>query len=126
MPRNRQTAGTPSKKSPAAADLTTQQKEIGTMIPDHNDRALAGSIGAHVSWANTKDRAARTAPARAALEQKFLDAADGDPVRAAHLRKAHFQRLALKSAQARRRAKALTEIADEADAQMNDEFGGAA
>ena len=51
-----------------------------------------GRIGAHVSWANTKDRAARTAPARAALAQKFLDAADGDPVRAEHLRKAHYAR----------------------------------
>jgi hypothetical protein len=64
--------------------------------------AQIGRIGAHVSWANTKDRSARTAPARAALDQKFLDAADGDPVRAAHLRKAYFARLALKSAQARR------------------------
>lgn len=61
------------------------------------------SIAAHLSWANTKDRTARTAPARAALEDKFLLQADGDPVRAAHLRKAHFRLLALKSAQARRR-----------------------
>ena len=59
-----------------------------------------------MSWANTKDRSARTAPARAALEQRFLDEAGGDPVRAAHLRKAYFQRLALKSAQSRRRASA--------------------
>lgn len=65
-----------------------------------------GSIGAHISWANTEDRTARTAPARAAHEQKFLDQADGDPVRAAHLRKAYFQRLALKSAQARAAKKA--------------------
>ena len=65
--------------------------------------SMLGRIGAHVSWANTKDRTARTAPARAALEQKFLDQADGDPVRAAHLRKAYFQRLAMKSAQARRK-----------------------
>lgn len=62
-----------------------------------------GYIGAHESWANTEDRAARTAPARAALEQKFLDQAAGDPVRAAHVRKAYFARLAMKSAQARRR-----------------------
>lgn len=60
-----------------------------------------GRIGAHISWANTEDRTARTAPARAALEQKFLDEAGGDPVRANHLRKAYFQRLALKSAAAR-------------------------
>jgi len=65
--------------------------------------ALRGTIGAHVSWANTVDRAARTAPARAALDAKFLEEAGGDPVRAEHLRKAYFARLALKSAQARRR-----------------------
>ena len=67
--------------------------------------SMLGRIGAHTSWANTIDRTARTAPARAALEQKFLDLAEGDPVRANHLRKAHFQRLALKSAQARRAKK---------------------
>jgi hypothetical protein len=60
-----------------------------------------GRQGAHLSWGNTEDRTARTAPGRAAFEQKFLDQADGDPVRAAHLRKAYFQRLALRSAQAR-------------------------
>jgi hypothetical protein len=67
-----------------------------------SDRALIGSIGGHASWANTKDRTARTAPARAALDQKFLDEADGDPVRAAHLRAVYFKRLALRSAQSRR------------------------
>lgn len=61
-----------------------------------------GRLGAHTSWANTKDRSGRTAPARAAFDQKFLDEAEGDPVRAAHLRKAYYARLALKSAQARR------------------------
>jgi hypothetical protein len=35
--------------------------------------------------------------------------ADGDPARAAQLRKAHFLRLALKSAQARRRKAALSD-----------------
>ena len=59
-------------------------------------------LGAHTSWANTEDRSERTAPARRALEAKFLDQADGDPVRAEHIRKAYYQRLALKSAQARR------------------------
>lgn len=70
-------------------------------MPDPDFRAL-GAIGAHVSWANTRDRTARTAPGRAALDAKFLEQAGGDPVRAAHLRKAHFKRLALLSAQARR------------------------
>lgn len=69
------------------------------------DARQIGRLGAHVSWANTTDRTARTAPARAALDAKFLAEADGDPVRAQHLRKAYFQRLAMKSA-AVRRAKA--------------------
>jgi hypothetical protein len=69
---------------------------------DATERRLSATIAAHHSWANTTDRTARTAKARAALDQKFLDQANGDPVRAEHLRKAHFARLALKSAQARR------------------------
>lgn len=64
-----------------------------------------GRIGSHISWSRTEDRTARTAPARAALEQKFLDEAGGDPVRAAHLRKAYYQRLALKSVAARKAKK---------------------
>jgi len=62
-----------------------------------------GRIVAHTSWANTENRTARTAPARAALDAKFLEEAGGDEVRAGHLRKAHFQRMALRSAQARRK-----------------------
>ena len=70
-----------------------------------SDQAAYGRIGAHVSWAQTEDRTKRTAPGRAALDAKFLEQAGGDPVRAEHLRKAHFQRLALKSVQARRAKK---------------------
>jgi hypothetical protein len=70
-----------------------------------------GKLGAEVSWGNTVDRAARTAPGRAAMDAKFLAEADGDPVRAEHLRKAHFRRLALKSAQVRR-AKAVRRRTD--------------
>lgn len=69
-----------------------------------DERKLAASIASHTSWANTVNRTERTAPARAGLEAKFLREADGDPQRAASLRKAHYQRLALKSAKARRRA----------------------
>lgn len=72
------------------------------MTATDSELSLAGRIGAHASWANTTNRTARTAPARAALDAKFLEQADGDPARAASLRKAHFARLALKSAQARR------------------------
>lgn len=69
-----------------------------------DERKLAASIAAHTSWANTVNRTERTAPARAGLEAKFLREADGDPQRAESLRKAHYQRLALKSVRARRKA----------------------
>lgn len=71
-------------------------------MPDP-DLTLLGRLGAHTSWANTTDRTARTAPARAALAQRFVDEAGGDPIRAEHLRRAYYARLALLSAQARRR-----------------------
>lgn len=82
------------------------------------ERSLIASVAAHESWARTPNRGARTAPARAALDRKFMEQAEGDPVRAAHLRKAHFKRLALKSAQARRKARELTEAADAAEAEL--------
>jgi len=68
-----------------------------------SDAIAWGKVGAHLKWANTVDRSAATRPAREAFDAKFLAEAEGDPVRAAHLRKAYFSRLALKSAQARRR-----------------------
>ncbi len=71
------------------------------------EKSLRGKIAVETSWANTKDRSARTAKARKALDDKFLAEAGGDPVRAEHLRRAHFARMALKSAQARRRRKAI-------------------
>lgn len=74
---------------------------------DDIERRMRASIAAHESWAATLDRTARTAPARRGLDEKFLREAGGDPKRAEHLRKAHFQRLALKSAQARRRKKGV-------------------
>lgn len=79
---------------PAAAMLDEVQRR--------SDQRLRSQLGAHVSWANTVDRTARTAKARAALEQKWLDLADGDPVRAENFRKAHYLRMALKSVEARR------------------------
>jgi hypothetical protein len=68
-----------------------------------SERKLRAQIAAHQSWANTQDRTARTASGRTALDRKFLEEAGGDPVRAKHLRKVYFLRLALKSAQARRK-----------------------
>lgn len=90
-----------------------------------DDRRLIAQIAAHTSWANTDDRASRTAPARRALEQKFLEAAGGDPKRAESLRRAHFKRLALKSAQSRRRAREATAAAESAEAELK-ALGGAA
>jgi hypothetical protein len=58
------------------------------------DRRLSARIAAHERWAQTEDRTAATAPARKAFEDRFPNE---------NARKAYFQRLALKSAQARRR-----------------------
>ncbi len=77
-----------------------------------SERRLVATIAAHESWAATPDRAARTAPARRAALDRFEREVDPDGVlarqertiRAEHARKAYFTRLALKSAQARRRA----------------------
>lgn len=87
------------------------------------ERRIVASIAAHSSWAKTANRSARTAPARAALDQKFLDAAGGDPIRAAHFRKAHFARLSLKSAQSRRKAREAVAAAEAAEAEL-DALGG--
>lgn len=78
------------------------------------ERRLQGQIAAHESWANTPDRAARTRNGRQAFASKFEREVDPDgklspqerAVRADHARKAHFARLALKSAQVRRKRKA--------------------
>jgi len=76
------------------------------------DRALRASLAAHTSWANTLDPASRTAKARAAANGRFEkqarelhpDASDEQIARVAeHLKSAHFKRLALASAKARRK-----------------------
>lgn len=90
------------------------------------ERKLRASIAAHTSWANTEDRTARTSAARRGLEQKFLDEAGGDPQRAESLRRAHFQRLALKSAKSRRRSKELAAEAEAAEAELRELGDGAA
>ena len=73
--------------------------------PPAAERKLAAQIAAHTGWAHTPDRTARTQAGRDAFLRRFLDEAGGDPVKAESLRKAHYLRLALKSAQARRQAK---------------------
>jgi hypothetical protein len=75
------------------------------------ERRLVGEIGAHISWARTEDRSARTANARNTFLNRFDKQVDPDGTllpaerarRSVHARKAYFSRLALKSAQARRR-----------------------
>jgi hypothetical protein len=98
--------------------------EWSNIMLTESERRLRSQIAAHESWAQTPDRSARTAKARAGLDQKFLDQADGDPVRAAHLRKAHFARLALKSAQARRQAREATAQAEAAETELSELSGG--
>jgi hypothetical protein len=76
-----------------------------------SERTLRAQIAANESWSNCEDRSARTLPARRALMEKFEKQVDPDgkllpaerAKRAENARKAHYQRLALKSAQARRR-----------------------
>lgn len=75
------------------------------------ERALRARIAAYASWANTPDRAARTKPGRDASMARFEREVDPEGVlspaerriRAASARKAHFSRLAYRSARARRR-----------------------
>jgi len=77
---------------------------------DPGDMALRGRIGAHLLHARY-DSKVLTAPARAAFLAGFERAVDPDGLlpanerrrRAAHLRAAHFARLARLSALARRR-----------------------
>ena len=78
--------------------------------PDPVARRHFARAAAHSRWAK-HDPVAGTKAARAAFEQKFLDAADPEGKlserdrlkRAAHLRKAHFAKMAAKSAAARRK-----------------------
>lgn len=91
-------------------------------IPEAELR-LRAQIAAHESWAQTPNRAARTAPARAASAARFLAMANGDPEQAEHFRKAHYARMALKSAQARRKARELTAAAEAAESELAD-LGG--
>ncbi len=87
------------------------------MPTETSPKSLAAQIAAHESWAHTTDRPARTAPARAALDARFLREADGDPIRADHLRRAYFLRLSLKSAKARR-ARAVVADGEAAEAEL--------
>ncbi|WP_193613121.1 hypothetical protein [Nocardioides lijunqiniae] len=75
-----------------------------------SDRSQIAKIAANSRWARETDRSAATQPARDGLNRRFELEVDPDGVlpvneratRALSARRAHFQRLALKSAQARR------------------------
>lgn len=80
---------------------------MGVLTPD--ERAKYARLAALTSWGTTPDRSARTAPARKALLDRFekqVPAEVTDPAtRAAaaeNLRKAHYLRMALASAKARK------------------------
>jgi hypothetical protein len=82
-------------------------------VSEQTERALRARMAAHLSWATTENPTARTQPARDALQQRFEREADPDGTltpterarRAEHLRSAYYTRLALKSAETRRRRK---------------------
>lgn len=84
---------------------------MAAQIPE-SERVLRAQLAAHTSWANTTDRAARTAKARASMDARFERDVDPDGVlspaertrRAESARKAYYTGLALKSARARRLA----------------------
>lgn len=86
------------------------QRDTESTGPSPAERRLAAQIRANVSWSRTVDRQARTAPGKAAFDARFERLADPDGVlddaeralRAESLRRAHFQAMALKSAQSRR------------------------
>ena len=79
--------------------------------PKNTDRTQIAKLAAHTRWAHEEDRSAATRPAREGMQRKFERLVDPDGVlppdelekRVDSARRAHFQRLALKSAQARRR-----------------------
>ena len=107
------------------------------MTESSTERSLIARVAAHESWAQTKDRSVRTAPARKAMLDRFERQVDPTGelttaergIRAAHARQAYFSRLALKSAQARRRAgearAAIPRLEREAAAAEEELSGGA-
>lgn len=78
------------------------------------ERRLRGSIAANAMWSRIEDRTAHTAAARQAFLDRFEREVDPEgtlsaqerSIRAESARRAHFQRLALASAKARRARRA--------------------
>ncbi len=93
---------------------------------DPADRALIASIAGHASWAQTRDRTARTANGRAAFNGTFEKQVDPDGSMDPHTRakaaenarREYFTRLSRRAAQARKKAAAATAEAQEADQEL--------
>jgi hypothetical protein len=83
-------------------------------------RSLRARLAVHASWANTKDRAGRTAAARKVALDRFDRQVDPDnelppeerAALAQHARRAYFIALALRSAQARAQRRRDRESSD--------------
>lgn len=103
MPRHAHSARTNAVPGEAKQPLDHLKKTVPTEV------SQAMKAAAHYSWAVTEDRSARTSNARAAMQQKFLDEAGGDPQRAESLRKAFYAKLNAASIAARRRNRQLRE-----------------
>ena len=80
-------------------------------VPTAAQRRLRAQLAANTRWAHTRDRTAATAKGRDKFEQRFANEVDPDGTlppaerakRIANARSAYFQRLALKSSEARSR-----------------------
>ena len=79
-------------------------------MPTPEERRLQASIAGNTRWAKCADRTAATEPARRANLDRFermVPAEITDPVQRAkaaeNLKRAHYRRMALRSAQVRRR-----------------------
>jgi len=100
------------------------------MTPEQ--RTLRARLAAHSKWAQTPNRTAATAAARAATAGRWERQVDPegllDPQERARLadsaKKAYFVRLALKSSVARGRIKQLTAEAEAAEAELASERAG--
>lgn len=83
---------------------------------NESDRRMVASIAANSRWAKESDRTAATQAARDGFLRRFEDEVDPERVlspaersrRAESARKAYYQRLALKGAQARRAKRAAS------------------
>ena len=106
--RTRAPVSSPTGRAASPEAGWRHDRTLGAMSAD---RSLIARLAAHESWARTADPSARTEPARRAMLDRFERQVDPDGVlspeerarRAGHARKAYSTRLALRSAQARRK-----------------------